>query len=115
MSARCETVGKFVLPVFRSFIAEELVRNFNLTQVEAAEKLGTTQAAISQYLSSKRAQKSIEQLSNVLPKIKAMAHETATKLANNEMSADELAADVCKLCSIVDDQEGQQPSGDYTI
>jgi hypothetical protein len=115
MAARCETIGKYVLPVFRSLIAEELVRNFNLTQVEAAEKLGTTQAAISQYLNSKRAHKSIEQLNDVLPKIKAMAHETATKLANSEMSADDLSADICELCSLLDDQEANPTADDYVI
>ncbi len=115
MSARCETVGKHVLPVFRAFIAEELVRTFKLTQVEAAEKLGTTQAAISQYINSKRASKGIEQLSDVLPKIKAMAHETAARLASNEMNADDVAADVCKLCSILSDHETRPASDDYAI
>jgi predicted transcriptional regulator len=55
MVARCETIGKYVLPVFRAFVAKELVNNHKFTQVEAAQKLGTTQAAISQYLNSKRA------------------------------------------------------------
>lgn len=115
MSARCETVGKYVLPVFRSLVAEELVHTFRLTQVEAAEKLGTTQAAISQYLNSKRASKSIEQLSDVLPKIRAIAHETAAKLASNEMSADDVAADMCKLCSLLGDQEDTSNFDDYAI
>jgi predicted transcriptional regulator len=48
MPSRCETVGKKVLPVFRSLIAKELMNTYNLTQVKAAQKLGTTQAAISQ-------------------------------------------------------------------
>jgi predicted transcriptional regulator len=115
MTARCETVGRYVMPVFRSLMAEELVHNFNLTQVEAAEKLGTTQAAISQYLNSKRAHKSIEQLTGVLSRIKAMAHETATKLANGEMSPDDVAAEICKLCSLLDDQEARSAKDDYSI
>ena len=115
MTARCETIGKYVLPVFRSLIAEELVRTFNLTQVEAAKKLGTTQAAISQYLSSKRANKSTEQFTSVLPKIKAIAHETAKRLANNEISADEVAADMCKLCSILSEEEASEIVEDYAI
>lgn len=115
MAARCETVGKYVLPVFRSLVAEELVRTYNLTQVEAAKRLGTTQAAISQYLSSKRANKSTDQFSDILPKIRAMARETAKRLANNEMNADEVALDMCKLCSILDDEEGHQSDEDYVI
>lgn len=115
MAARCEAVGKYVLPVFRSLVAEELVRTYNLTQVEAAKRLGTTQAAISQYLSSKRANKSTEQFSDILPKIRAMARETAKRLANNEMNADEVALDMCKLCSILGDEEGHQADEDYVI
>ncbi|HLN44329.1 MAG: transcriptional regulator [Chloroflexota bacterium] len=115
MTARCETIGKYVLPVFRSLIAEELVRNFNLTQVETAKKLGTTQAAISQYLSSKRANKSTEQFNNILPKIKAIAHETAKRLVNNEISADEVATDMCKLCSILDEEGASEIAEDYVI
>ncbi len=116
MSARCETVGKYFLPAFRALIAEELVHTYNMTQVETAKRLGTTQAAISQYLSSKRAYKSAEQFKDILPKIKVMAHETARRLANNEMSADEIAVDVCKLCSSLSEEEESNKTGnDYEI
>jgi hypothetical protein len=115
MVARCEAIGKYVLPVFRSLIAEELVRTHRLTQVEAAKRLGTTQAAISQYLSSKRAHKSTEQFIDMLPKIKAMAKETATRLANDETSAGEVALDVCKLCSVLCRGEQKQTTDDFSI
>jgi predicted transcriptional regulator len=115
MVARCETIGKYVLPVFRSLIAEELVHTYNLTQVEAAKRLGTTQAAVSQYLNSKRAFKSTAQFSDALPKIKAIAHETARRLANDEMSADDVATEVCRLCSVLGDEEPNQTADDYVI
>ena len=116
MAARCERIGKYVLPVFRSLIAEELVHTYNLTQVEAARRLGTTQAAISQYLSSKRALKSSEQFSDLLPKIKEMAHDTAQHLANKEMSAEEVPTEVCKFCSILCNREKtNNTASDYTI
>src|SRR4030042_6311429 len=99
MGPRCETIGKYVLPVFRSLVAKELIKTYNLTQVKAAKKLGTTQAAISQYINSKRAFKGIEQIERLLPQIQAMAKETAKRLANNELKADEVSADFCKLCS----------------
>jgi len=50
MSVRCETISKYMLPLFRSLIAKELINNYKLTQLETAKKLGTTQAAISQYI-----------------------------------------------------------------
>ena len=79
MDPQCEIVGKYVLPIFRSMLARELVHKFNLSQTEAAKKLGMTQAAVSQYLSSKRAYKGIEHVEEFLPKIQVMASETARK------------------------------------
>jgi len=99
MNPRCEAIGKYVVPLFRSLVAKELINTYNLTQVEAAQRLGTTQAAISQYINSKRASKGIEQFSDVVPKIQAMASETAKRLASKEITADEATVDFCRLCS----------------
>jgi len=100
MNPRCEVVGKYVVPLFRSLVAKELVNTYNLTQVEAAQRLGTTQAAISQYVHAKRANKGLEQLgSDVIPKIQAMATETAKKLAKKEITTDQATVDFCKLCT----------------
>jgi predicted transcriptional regulator len=99
MDPQCEIVGKYVLPIFRSKLAKELVQKYGLSQTSAAKKLGTTQAAISQYLSSKRAYKGIEHVEEFLPKIQDMAEETAKKLVNKEIESDEITFDFCKLCS----------------
>ena len=107
MANRCETIGKYVLPVFRALVAKELVNTHHLTQVDAAKKLGTTQAAISQYVTSKRAIKGSERFAAMLPKIQAMASETAKRLANNEVSWDEVTLDFCKLCSAFYREENQ--------
>jgi predicted transcriptional regulator len=115
MVARCETVGKYVLPVFRSLVAKELVTTYNLTQVEAAQKLGTTQAAISQYINSKRAFKGTEKFGDILPQLQAMAKETARRLARNEIRADEIAVDFCKLCPSFDATDSPQSDEDYNI
>jgi predicted transcriptional regulator len=80
-------------------LAKELVQKYHLSQTEAAKKLGTTQAAVSQYLSSKRAFKGMEQAKEFLPKIQMMASETATKLVSKEISAGDITLDFCKLCS----------------
>jgi predicted transcriptional regulator len=111
MAARCEAIGKFVLPVFRALVAKELVNIHHLTQVDAAKKLGTTQAAISQYVTSKRAIKGSEQFTAMLPKIQAMAIETARHLAKNEANWAEATSDFCKLCSTLCRKEDQ--TGDY--
>ena len=38
MNPRCETIGKYVVPLYRSLIAKELINTYKLTQVEAAQK-----------------------------------------------------------------------------
>ena len=62
MENRCETIGKYLLPLFRSLVARELVVTYELTQLQASEILGTTQAAISQYLNFKRAIRAVTNL-----------------------------------------------------
>jgi predicted transcriptional regulator len=115
MSARCETIGKYVLPVFRSFVAKELINTYHLTQVEASKKLKTTQAAVSQYVNSKRAIKSTEKSTDVLPRIQAEAKETAKRLANNETTWDEVTLDFCKLCLTFYRTEESKTGDNYTI
>lgn len=115
MSARCETIGRYVLPLFRALVAKELVNTYHLTQVEAAHRLGTTQAAISQYLNSKRATKGTEQFVDALPKIQNMARIIAQRLASKEISWDEVTRDFCSLCLSFSDEETNQTSYDYAI
>lgn len=98
MDPQCEIIGKYVLPIFRSMLAKELVQKYHLSQTEAAKKLGTTQAAVSQYLSSKRAYKGVEHVEEFMPKIQAMATETAKKLINKEISARDITPNFCHLC-----------------
>lgn len=115
MVARCENIGKNVLPVFRSLIARELINTHKLTQVQAAEKLGTTQAAISQYVNSKRAFRGYEKLADMMPQLQALAVEVAKRLANGEMGADQITVDFCKLCTAICCRTGVQTSEDFSI
>ncbi len=115
MVARCETIGKYLMPVFRSIVAKELITTYKLTQVEAAQKLGTTQAAISQYVNSKRAFKGMDHFSDVLPKIQPLARETAKRLVNQEITSQEVSLDFCRLCTTFLDAKLTEKFEDYTI
>jgi len=94
----CESVARYLIPIFRSLVAKELIQKYNFTQGEAAEKLGTTQAAISQYIHSKRGYKGIEQFNESLPAIQTLANETAKGIATKKMKADKVISSLCKLC-----------------
>jgi predicted transcriptional regulator len=115
MAARCETVGKYVLPVFKSLVARELINTYNLTQDEAAQRLGITQASISQYMNSKRAIKGTEQFSDSVPRIQAAAKIAAKCLANKEIRWDEITMNFCKLCSTFCEVEPDQTGDNYEI
>ncbi len=54
MKVPCELIVWYVLPALRREFARVLVKEFNLTQREAAKKLGVTESAVSQYLKFKR-------------------------------------------------------------
>ena len=56
MKLPCEKAIWYVLPQIRADLARELVKG-GLSQKEAAERLGVTPAAVSQYMSRKRAGK----------------------------------------------------------
>ncbi|MDR0470788.1 MAG: helix-turn-helix domain-containing protein [Nitrososphaerota archaeon] len=99
MSPQCEIIAKYILPIFRSMLAKELVQTHHLSQTETAKKLGTTQAAISQYLNSKRAYKGTKQIEEFLPQIQTLATETAKKIADNKTNPENITPHICNLCT----------------
>jgi predicted transcriptional regulator len=101
MSTSCESVARHVLPIYRSFVAKELVKKHNCTQVQAAKKLGTTQAAISQYLTSKRGLKRIQNYNEIAPLVKSAAVKVAERLTTTEMSPVEFSESFCDLCKVL--------------
>jgi uncharacterized protein len=54
MKPFCEIIVADIMPAIRSLITNELVKTYNLSQVEVSRKLGITQPAVSQYLSALR-------------------------------------------------------------
>lgn len=104
MKYPCEKVTKFFLPAYRSLIAKELIDNYGFTQVEAANKLGTTQAAISHYLSSKRGEKYIKEIQNN-SKVRSTINKVVKELALRKSSPEEMMPELCDLCMSIRDTE----------
>jgi predicted transcriptional regulator len=98
MSTSCESVARHILPLYRSFVAKELIDKYDYTQVQAAKKLGTTQAAISQYITSKRGHKGIPNYEEIAPSIQNAAVKVAKRIATTEMSREEFSESFCDLC-----------------
>mgnify|MGYP005840921211 CR=1 FL=1 len=98
MSFSCESVARQILPLYRAYVAKELVEKYGYTQVNAAKRLGTTQPAISQYLSSKRGRKKIANYDEIVPLVQQASARVAQRMATSAMSREEFNASFCDLC-----------------
>ena len=96
----CETFSKQILPALRSLIAQGLIEKYGMTQTAAAKKLGTTQAAISYYLSSKRGEKYVKQLKND-SQVRSTINEIINGLAMESLSSNEFMEKLCELCIVL--------------
>ena len=100
MRPPCEPVVRYVLPAFRSLVARELVEKYSFSQITAARTLGTTQAAISHYLYSRRGNKRMKQL-EAIPSVKSAANEIAREIAEKKLSATDTMSKFCMLCAVL--------------
>jgi predicted transcriptional regulator len=99
MPTSCESVVRYILPLYRAFVAKELIAKYHYTQVAAAKKLGTTQAAISQYVTSKRGHKRISNYEEIAPLLKNAAATVAERIATADMSPEEFNESFCEVCA----------------
>lgn len=95
MKVPCELIIWNLLPAIRREFAKILVEDFNLTQREAAKKLGLTESAISNYMKFKRGkevkfnQKIIDEIEKALKEISKSKKDTL------------LIEKVCSICTLV--------------
>ncbi len=101
MSTSCERVSRHILPLYRSFVAKELIEKYDYTQVQAAKKIGTTQAAISQYVTSKRGHKRVRipNYEQIAPSVQEAAAKAASRISKENMNSEEFSTSFCELCN----------------
>jgi predicted transcriptional regulator len=115
MENKCETIGKYLMPLFRSMVAKELVNTYKLTQIQTSEVLGTTQAAVSQYIHAKRAIKCSEKYVGLLPTIQSIASQTAEKLTKKEVTWKDVTQNFCNRCSSLLEEDTSSIADNYSI
>ncbi|MEM3737727.1 MAG: hypothetical protein QXJ75_06590 [Candidatus Bathyarchaeia archaeon] len=94
---------KHVLPTIRAMVAKELVENYDFTQVEAAKKLGISQAAVSWYVASKRGHADkkgyrvtyVEKSQEVRSLVCYLSKEIASK---ESITPEEINRKLCETC-----------------
>ncbi|MFH1327920.1 MAG: hypothetical protein ABIH76_03605 [Candidatus Bathyarchaeota archaeon] len=105
MQPPCEIIVKHILPSIRAMVAKELIENYNLTQVHVAQKMGTSQAAISWYLMGKRGRADkkgyclafMEKNSEV----KSWVKEIAKEITGKQLTSHQMAEKLCKVCPAI--------------
>lgn len=104
MRPPCEVIVRYVLPAYRALVAKTLIESYGFSQVASAKRLGTTQAAISYYLYSKRGDKVISQLEAV-PGIRASVDKLAESIKEGRFSPGEALVMFCELCGLLKGSE----------
>jgi len=94
------TIVKYLLPAIRAKLARDLIKKYNFRSKDAAEALGLTQAAVSQYLSSKRGQQGIKLLEQSKEAVKIM-NEIIERIVEGNFTIDEEVDYICKLCEVL--------------
>jgi len=90
----CEIIVWHVLPAIRRELAKNMIEKHGLTQKEAAEKLGLTEAAVSRYKSGKRGY-----LEMPNGEIRKEIIKSVDKLINGGNTT--VVIETCRICDIL--------------
>lgn len=95
MKPLCEVTANQVLPFIRALVAKRLVEGYGLSQSKAAEKLGMSQPAISQY---KRELRGSRTGLKEYPKLLDMANSLARGVSDGSLNQEQATLEFCKIC-----------------
>lgn len=95
MKPLCEMMSLEVLPGVRAIIANLLISKYGLTQKQAAERMGTTQPAISQY---RREHRGRAKLLKRDPNFMDVINSITKRIASGELSPNQAGLEFCEVC-----------------
>jgi len=90
----CEEIVWYLLPLIRKEFAKSLIKDHGLTQRKAAEKLGITEAAVSQYVSKKRGDLKVTN-----PLIQREIKESTKRIINGDIQV--MKTETCRICHLL--------------
>lgn len=96
MKPPCEIIVTKILPHVRANIVKILVKEYKMKQIEVSERLGITQASVSQYITSTRGDD--KELMVLFPETLEYAQGIAEKIAEGE-EMDLQVALLCDMCT----------------
>ncbi|MHC1588434.1 MAG: transcriptional regulator [Methermicoccaceae archaeon] len=95
----CEYMAFLVLPAIRAQLARVLVEDYNVPQQRVASIMGITNAAVSQYINSKRGAE-LRFSSVVMEHIRMYAQEMLNRAGKNDDTCPD-EAHICAICRLV--------------
>ena len=98
MKTPCEIIVWKVVPIIRKEFAKNLIKNHDLNQRKAADKLGITESALSRYVSGKRGILEISD-DEILTEIKKSAKRIATE------NGPTVIEETCRICRLLKAKE----------
>jgi predicted transcriptional regulator len=90
----CEQIVWYLLPLIRKEFAKSLIKNHSLTQRKAAEKLGITEAAVSQYFSKKRGDLKVKDV-----KIRREIKTSTKRIIEGDIQI--MKTETCRICHLL--------------
>ncbi len=94
MKIECEEAVWHTLPLIRKEFACHLVKDHGLTQRKAAEKLGITESAVSQYLAKKRGSSKIKD-----PVIREEIKKSVQRIVDGNLQI--MKIETCRICHLL--------------
>jgi len=90
----CEESVWYILPIIRKEFAKSLITDHGLTQRKAAEKLGITESAVSQYISKKRGDYKIPDAI-----IRREINESTKRIVKGDIAV--MKKETCRICHLL--------------
>ena len=90
----CEENVWYLLPLIRKEFAKSLIKDHGLTQRKAAEKLGITESAVSQYVSKKRGDLKVTDVG-----IRREIKESTKRIMNGDILV--MKTEICRICHLL--------------
>lgn len=90
----CEESVWHILPLIRKEFASSLIEDHGLTQRKAAEKLGITESAVSQYISKKRGDTKVTD-KTIQREIKI----STARIINGDLAV--MKTETCRICHLL--------------
>ncbi|DAC72969.1 MAG TPA: Fis family transcriptional regulator [Thermoplasmata archaeon] len=94
MKIDCEESVWYLLPLIRKEFAKSLIKDHGLTQRKAAEKLGITESAVSQYVSKKRGDFKVTDVA-----IQREIKESTKRIIKGDIQV--MKTETCRICHLL--------------